>query len=803
MDTSNPPLQLSALFEGPEDLSSDHTCVYFEEVFDPDVYAKLILEPGLSTAFKNRLKKWHHLATRGNHIRVSYDLHKEVRALQLGRLYPVQALSLVNFDSDVRNALAGPLVHDADMENAHPVLLHQVAMKMGWECPALTEYVMDREGTLKSVAERMHASEWTKQDVKEQMRILLYLGNLPPGHSAAPFLKRFRTDVGSLAVKVAEELPDMFDKVKKRKSLKITEHDVKCAMPASKFHASMLSMLLGTIERNVMLAGIRHLEGIGRAVAALVFDGMMIVRKEGEEVCPPQLLRDVEGAILDKTGFSIKLVQKPMVTSFTFDMLAPLPLIDDLLAAHTLLDLIGEGRCYRCNEQLYFFNEANGMFEEDDKAHTKFQALASKFKAELLLKGEDVNGKAVTVNYGGSSVHTSLMRQKFAGEVETRDDLFSNGLDSSNSKLLFTNGMLDMATGEFTTEFDPKYIFKDSIGRPFVPREEVAHLIPTWRKKLFVEAFSPAERDPTPQQIEEATHVTDFLIKLLGRGLAGEYLDKRAAMILGRTNSCKGTITDAITAAAGGYVGSFNMSSLCSATFVNPDAKSLSFIVQFCYKRLAFGNESPDGDVMSGYLIRSIVSGGDAITVRTNRVDEYQVRQRCALFMMANDMPVIKPYTETEDGRLHFIQCTSQFAANPDPTKPYQKQADPHIKRVIKTDVDVMNAVLWIIIDGYQASLQEGMAVPSLCMEAKKEWTQSLSFQEQLEAGGYKITLDDEDEEPISGLYHFMTKDERGPKLNISSRAFAGELQDLKLKPVLSGPRRTRHYTGIKFAPEF
>ena len=521
--------------------------------------------------------------------------------------------------------------------------------------------------------------------------------------------------------------------------------------------------------------------------------------------CNPDLWHEMfapppQAPVMEEYAFLDEEKEEEAPTPMPSPAAAPV-IVDDLLAARTLLGLIGEDRCFRVNGSLYFFNAATGMFEEDDKDHAIFQGLASSFQEQLLLEGVDVKGKPTTVNYGGSARLTCAMRQKFLAAAPKKDDLFTNGLDSSKGKLLFTNGMLDMATGEFTTTFDPKVIFKDSVGRAFVPREHVENLIPTWREKLFGEAFEAVDGAPA----HEGSAVSNHLIKMLGRGLAGEYMDKKAAMILGRTNSCKGTITDAVTAAAGGYVGNFNMTSMCSGTFVNPDVKSLSFIVQFCFKRLAFGNEAPDTDAISGFLLRSTISGGDQITVRTNRVDEYSVRQRAMLVMMANDMPRINPYTETEANRLDFFQCTSQWVPAPDPAKPFQKLADPEIKTVLKTHVDVRNAVLWVLIDGYQASLRDGMEVPRLCLEAKKEWTQSLTIQDHLEAGGYRITLDHDDEEPFSALFEYITKTESGPKLKLSATAFGKQLKDLQLVPAVRGQSqsRQRYYTGISYTPSY
>ena len=130
-----------------------------------------------------------------------------------------------------------------------------------------------------------------------------------------------------------------------------------------------------------------------------------------------------------------------------------------------------------------------------------------------------------------------------------------------------------MVDGVFTPGFDPRIVFADRISRNFVPRSEVADIIPKWRMRLFEEPFQDQE-------------IAAFVQKSIGNGLAGRYHRKKCLIAVGRSNTCKGTTTLAIQVAIDGFFGTFNVKSMCDSKFDTTDSKANSWLCMIATNEL-------------------------------------------------------------------------------------------------------------------------------------------------------------------------------------------------------------------------
>jgi len=93
-----------------------------------------------------------------------------------------------------------------------------------------------------------------------------------------------------------------------------------------KTDASAIAWAVHTEENRIMMAMLEFFQGLGWVISVLMFDGFMVRRqsdsvvvcKEGNrkyKKMNPQLLRDCEACILEKTGYKIGLSEKDMLQS--------------------------------------------------------------------------------------------------------------------------------------------------------------------------------------------------------------------------------------------------------------------------------------------------------------------------------------------------------------------------------------------------------------------------------------------------------------------------------------------------------
>ena len=111
--------------------------------------------------------------------------------------------------------------------------------------------------------------------------------------------------------------------------------------------------------------------------------------------------------------------------------------------------------------------------------------------------------------------------------------------------------------------------------------------------------------------------------------------------------------------------------------------------------------------------------------------------------MMANDVPCINPYTSVEDGRIDVVEYVTEYLSPPqlDTSNPNHRPADADIKLVIRKDPRVADAVLHILIRGFQDGLKDGIDPPQKSVMTKLQWTSDSGLLEQLKKR-FEVTLD-------------------------------------------------------------
>jgi phage/plasmid-associated DNA primase len=328
---------------------------------------------------------------------------------------------------------------------------------------------------------------------------------------------------------------------------------------------------------------------------------------------------------------------------------------------------------------------------------------------------------------------------------------------------LFSDGIFHIPSQTFTAGFDKTKVFTARIPRVFPVKRDAA-LEADINRRLFE---SPLQNGD----------VGRYLKMRLARSIAGCYRDKKFVCCVGEADSSKGTITQAMRSAFGGYVVEWNANHLKYNSHSGADeAKKLSWVFPIKNARLAISNECRMDQVsIDGNLLKTLSSGGDVISARQNFHDETDIILRASFMYMGNDMPDITPKDSGIKTRVRVVRFTKRFVENP--VLPNEMPADPTIKDRLITE-EWQNAVFWLIMDAYGGNTGE----PAEVVEETKEWIpQDLNkFREVLEEEFVLNPGDDSNDNFVAAkdIIAYI----KGKSLNMSDTKIGRELGKLGLK---------------------
>ena len=452
--------------------------------------------------------------------------------------------------------------------------------------------------------------------------------------------------------------------------------------------------------------------------------------------------------------------------------------VGSTMAAEKFLEVCGDEVVYdEDNVNVYI----EGMWEFDE--HVVGNKVY-RVKDSLVFGQENDKGGVRLIDYGGCQTKKKAMIEAVK-DIRALDDrgFFAKKGDTGFAKILFKDGFYDMETREFTEGFDKEVMFRGRIERDF-PRRRDSVLEDKIAKLLFSDSFMPSAEE------QEAGR---FLKTALARGLAGEYRAKKFYVCVGMGNAGRGLITEAFTQAFDGFVGTFNPNEMANRDMHSSDEAVMNgYLVDFAHKRIVFGNEADPCRTLNGTAIRSAVSGGDTIYARKQHGRQAPLVVRATLFMMMNDMPVIKPYDDAVDNRIDMLWFKRRFVDQPDPAKPWEAQMDATLKDAMRQDA-WKDALFWVMVDAYYdfiTKLGGKNPAPPVCVDAKAKWAEESSGPVGMLKKDYEFTLDlENDYAAVTEIAAFF----KDRKLGMSSRKY-GEL--LRMEGLVYDPNRKGTVNG-------
>ena len=678
-----------------------------KERIDLDRLKRIIRTASMRTEFKDDKAKAAHeadikmlhvlkqQASKTGRYVVPYTLHT------CGRYFPGTAelprVGLASLPRKYRKPLCGEFDTDVDIENAHPTFLKRILEHENISFPLLGEYVTNR------------TEFCTDATPKETWLALLYGGKPRPGSGGRvnAFSQQAHSALEELFARPA------FQTYHDQGKQKCQQKDLYGA--CDPLH-SAFAYLMFECERECVALAMQKLtdKPYKHKISAVIHDGFHIANLH----VPDEHLRAAEKHVKAESryNFEIKLVKKDL-TNFDASVLGTEDsslLGGDAGNALRWLDYMrAQGHEFlRSGKDVHWYHPGQGIYGKDWGSWNTFAT----------------NCPCLDEEYQVSTGNQKMMREQIFANVEsaTSGEFHRRVFDSTHRRLAFQNGVYDFEKGELV-DFSPNYLFDRKANVDYNPN--LVELEKEVRQKLFVDIV----RD----------EVGEYFIKLLARGLAGEYEDKAFVVLVGLGNSGLGTLTSALTRAFGPYVRNFNACSLQTASGGGDAAKAQSWMCDLKSPvRFAICNETPTDIVLSGDRIKTFSGGGDTITARQNHQDEYEFWLQCLPMIFANDIKY-KGDAQTV-ARMKFIDALYRYLDGEnyenEKGQPEVRKADPKLKGWLSRE-DVQTAFASLLLKAYEATKP---VAPDAVRKSIAEWAESDDLCDRLNAL-FEKTNDPED----------------------------------------------------------
>lgn len=357
-------------------------------MFDADALEGLLRHLGVNEADKARLRRYKKRRVDGNRVAIHYE-HK-MDDDRFGRLYPNPYIGAATFPHDIRAALSAKFYDDIDIVNCQPVLLCQVAKQQGIVCDALEEYVVRRDEVLAAIQQ---TQKMTRDEAKNVCIATLFGGY----RDVHPLLPRICAELTILSNQIAAVSPLSLKAARMSKKKKSTKE----------LNASALAHYVQNEEKEILLAVDRFLQEKGYEMDVLIHDGGHIKKRNGASI-PDEILREVEKVVLDKLGYAVSFIVKPLTHTFDFThadtgILPITTIVNDSFAAKKFVEMVGD-RIRRCGSEIYCQGDDGIWLTGEDP----IRSLIHEYEEQLIWK-RDSGAGIRTHDYGGTVSNISKL----------------------------------------------------------------------------------------------------------------------------------------------------------------------------------------------------------------------------------------------------------------------------------------------------------------------------------------------------------------------------------------------------------
>lgn len=663
---------------------------------------------------------------------------KHVQAFGIGRYYAEHKISPICVSRIIKHTLFTYLDWiDIDMVKGHPTIIKQIALKNGYATPEIDKYLANPDATFKTLLKHYATDDkLTEDDVKDIFNLAIYGG----GHSTwlrkmacddkqgrllknkahkikvvnqqeHSIVKAFITEVRAIANLVYKSNQELEGRVASSCS-----YDCSCCFDLTEYkkQGRVMSYWCGAIENHIVHLTAKLLikeKWIIPKEFGPELDGLCFKNPNADADAKEQMIKKINGMILDKTGLAVtmkfkeykeekicrpilearmKLENEPSAVSESeADEIDYANVVEnDKDAVETIYNAVKDTLKY-CRGTMYF--KSGGVWITDDREiKACLNVFVSNFGLIILLhkKYVDYTAKRSSWINIANGVIDYVMKNP-------DDDWGENIFSSSLGFVLFNNGYWDFKNGCFfengCDDYDNNIVFMEKIAYDFnhtlsLEDDDELDYINSVHKRLFIDPFG--------------NNVGNYYCEKIARGLAGD-CQKSFIFGIGNGNTGKSIMSSVCENACGGYFGSFNGSNIKYKAIENADeAQSLRWMMLLQTKRIVISSELPMGFPIDGNKLKKMSNGGlDAITARVHGGNETKFRFVALPILFANDNDNIEPCDDAVKNRLVCVNYQKVFVD--EPTHQFQLKKNPNLDDEIQT-LRFKNAFIWCLINAYK-----------------------------------------------------------------------------------------------------
>ena len=677
---------------------------------------------GEYTKLNNFLKEI--LSSKNNHV-VKYDF---VKGKTFGRLQS-QNPSLQRIYKPFRGILCDGITYDLDMINAHPNILINYCKKNSIPCPALTDYIENREECLNEIMEEFDIS---RDYAKTQYLTCINKQTLTTKINGKKVKSKKFNKFSLECVEIIKSLYEKY-KVEYKDYLKSETEEWN-------YKGKLINLLLCKTENEYLGKAKELLKKKNIEVCTLMFDGCMIYINESYKI--ETIIKELD-TLFKK--YNIKWSLKNHNTDLLERINEMVIIKVDTFLGDNIVEVSNHILGGILKNKIYNDIDTTYLYTKDIIIQSNIQSKLYNIVSDndyYFVEHHNGDKRREVVKASKVYTHIEHIAKTLMMKAPEDKDFLNEVWKYTQFKLFFKNGYYDFnyeENGKKTCKF-----IEGTHNKTFIKinKNYTTKRNEKKRKILYDKILYPVFSIDDVEKDQEQVKLLEYFLYRMSRVLAGNIEDKVWILLQGLRNCGKGVLSDLLKNAFEGYIKTTNIGNFITKKLNTDTAKTLSWIIDYQFVRLAITQESvsslslKEKENIDGNMIKKFCSGGDEMEARKNHQDEYTFKIQSALMICCNDCPDIQPSDAMEF--CNEFQMKSKFVdkeklkdpSNLNTFKYYEK--DPIIKSELLNDPEILMEFINIIIEAYNTP---------------KEYPQSIK----------KDLEENEDEDDYTKLFNIFT----------------------------------------------
>ena len=342
--------------------------------------------------------------------------------------------------------------------------------------------------------------------------------------------------------------------------------------------------------------------------------------------------------------------------------------------------------------------KARSKAEQLPEGNYKASRLTAIDAASKRLLSVDTTNKFVSNSIKGRAISDIADADKFSELA----GLGINGTewDANRHLLGFTNGVLDLRTGEFRSGRPEDYL------NTLIPHEWKGWNEPAPNFDSYLATSLP--KDIARPESGGNTEVISCLQRCIGHVFGGSLREHMLVVLSGKKGrNGKTTLFEALKYAFGDqYVTAAQSALLTKSTFSRSSSAPSPDLMCLRGARIVYASEVKKGAEMDCEQVKHI-TGGDTITARPLYGQNVSFKPTHQLFLLANDIPQIAYDDIAMWYRLRIFEFPLSYVD--DPTESYERKADKDL--MAKLQQEASGIIAWVL-RGYKDYCKQGINPP-------------------------------------------------------------------------------------------